>query len=136
MKKNRLERTQLRIYACLLEANKPLSVREIASAVGIAPSSVHYHLRRMIEAGLVKRTAEGFVVEKTINIEGYIHVGHKLLPRIMIYGFFFLGLSIGELTVMLLRGLTFDRVMVLMVSLLSSLLFFIEGVRIRRDLLG
>ncbi|NPA98792.1 MAG: helix-turn-helix transcriptional regulator [Crenarchaeota archaeon] len=136
MKKNRLDKTQLRIYACLLEANKPLSVREIASAIGIAPSSVHYHLKRMIDAGLVKRVPEGFVVGRIINIEGYVHVGHKLLPRIMIYGFFFLGLCIGELIVIVLKGLSFDRAMTLGVSLVSSVLFFLEGIRIRRELLG
>jgi len=126
----------LKIYACLLEANRPLSVREIASMLGIAPSSVHYHLKRMAESGLVKRTPEGFVVGKIINIEGYVHLGHKLLPRIMIYGFFFLGVCIGEVLVISLKGLTFDRAIALAVSFVSSLLFFLEGIRIRRELLG
>ncbi len=133
---NRLEKNQLKIYAYLVERNGPASVREIASATGLAPSSVHYHLKRMIEAGLVKRTPEGYIPAKIIGIEGYVVIGRKILPRIMIYGFFFLGLFIGELLVSIIRGFNIDRLTTIIISGASSALFFLEGLRIRKELFG
>lgn len=131
---NRLEKNQLRIYVYLVERNRPASVREIASATGLAPSSVHYHLKRMIEAGLVKRTPEGYIPAKIIGVEGYVVIGRKILPRIMIYGFFFLGLFIGELLVSIIRGFNIDRLTTIIISSTSSALFFLEGLRIRKEL--
>ncbi len=131
---NILEKNQLKIYVYLIEKNRPASVREIAAATGLAPSSAHYHLKRMIESGLVKRTPEGYIPAKIIVIKGYVVIGRKMLPRIMIYGFFFLGLFIGELLVSIMRGFNIDRLTTIIISGASSALFFLEGLRIRKEL--
>jgi len=124
----------LKIYVYLIERNRPASIREIAVATGLAPSSVHYHLKRMIEAGLVKRAFNGYIPAKIIGIRGYVVIGRKILPRIMIYGFFFLGLFVGELLVSFMRGFNIDRLTTIMISCASSALFFLEGLRIRKEL--
>ena len=71
----------MKIYVYLIEKNRPTSIREIAAATGLAPSSVHYHLKRMIEAGLVKRTFNGYIPAKIIGIRGYVVIGRKILPQ-------------------------------------------------------
>jgi len=131
---NRLDKNQLKIYVYLIERNKPASVREIATATGLAPSSVHYHLKKMIESGLVKRTPEGYTPARIIGIEGYLVIGRKILPRIMIYGFFFLGIFIGETLVSIIEGFNIDRLTAIMISWASSAIFFLEGLRIKKEL--
>ena len=56
-----LSKMQQKIYeyiaACIREQGYPPSVREIGEAVGLkSPSTVHFHLKRLEEAGLKIRS--------------------------------------------------------------------------------
>ena len=57
-----LSKMQQRIYeyiaACIREQGYPPSVREIGEAVGLkSPSTVHFHLKRLEEAGVIEKGA-------------------------------------------------------------------------------
>lgn len=75
----------LKIYVYLLESKEPKSVREIAEALNMAPSSIHYHLKKLASVGIIKRDINGYTVNKKINIEGYMILMNKLIPRLLIY---------------------------------------------------
>ena len=132
---NDLNRTALRIYVHLLEAGRPLGVREIARGLSIPVSTTHYHLRRLEELGLVKPAREGYVVVRVMRLDGFILIGRRLVPRLVVYSLFFLGIAIGELISMaLFTTASFDRILVLVISLIASLLFLKEGIELRRKL--
>jgi DNA-binding Lrp family transcriptional regulator len=123
-----LEDIELKIYLYLLRENKPHSIREIARALDMAPSSVHYHVRKMVEAGLLRRTSEGYIVDRIIRIEGYIILWRRIIPRLIIYSLFFLGLFLGELIVIVTSySLNVDRILLLASTLLAFILMFYEG---------
>jgi DNA-binding Lrp family transcriptional regulator len=131
----KLSSTQLRIYAYLLESGRPESVRDIADALSIPSSSVHYHLKRLASAGIVKMVPEGFTVSRRISIEGYVFIWRKLIPRMILYSFFFIGVTVGTAIITVVdRKLTGDRILLLSTSILASVLFLYEGIEARRKL--
>ena len=124
----RLSGTGLKIYVYLLESGEPRTVREIAEALGIPHSSVHYHLKKLMSMGVVRRVREGYVIGDRINIEGYIILKNKLIPRLMIYSLFFFGLFLGELLVLAFDPrIYFERILLLIVSFVAFIILFYEG---------
>ncbi len=125
----------LKIYVYLLESKEPKSVREIAEALNMAPSSIHYHLKKLASIGIIKRDINGYTVNKKINIEGYMILMNKLIPRLLIYSLFFLGVLIGEIIVILeTRIINVDRGISLLITLIAFILFFYEGIISKKKL--
>lgn len=125
----------LKIYVYLLESKEPKSVREIAEALNMAPSSIHYHLKKLASVGIIKRDINGYTVNKKINIEGYMILMNKLIPRLLIYSLFFLGVLIGEIIVILeTRIINVDRGISLLTTLIAFILFFYEGIISKKKL--
>ncbi|MEM4562283.1 MAG: winged helix-turn-helix domain-containing protein, partial [Desulfurococcaceae archaeon] len=56
-----LSKTERTIYFYLIEQGKPLSVRDIARALSMPPSTVHYNLRKLESRKLVVKTIEGYI---------------------------------------------------------------------------
>ena len=137
VKKNNVELTgvPLKIYVYLLESKEPKSVREIAEALNMAPSSIHYHLKKLSSLGVIKRDINGFTINKKVNIEGYIVLMNKLVPRLIIYSLFFLGLMIGEIIVVLKTGtINVDRGIALLTTFIAFILFLYEGIMSKKKL--
>jgi len=44
-------------------------------------------LKRLEELGLVKRNNNGYIAVPGLKIEGYIFIGRKLIPRLILYSF-------------------------------------------------
>lgn len=128
--------TALRIYLYLLRSGEPQGVRDIARALGIPASTVHYNLRRLGDAGLVSEDAGGYVVARVVAPEGYVVVGRRVLPRLLVHSSFFGGIAVGEAAVIYLSGLTADRLIVLAVSALASVILLLEGLSMQPRRLG
>lgn len=127
-----LSKVGLRIYAYLVESDAPRGVREIARALEIPVSSVYYHLKRLEELGLIGRSGDGYVVARIIALEGFILLGRRLVPRLLIYSLFFLGILLGEIYLIVLTGVvTPDRLIALVSCLSAFLIFLIEGLNVR-----
>lgn len=122
----------LRIYIRLLESSRPLGVRELARELGISVSTVHYSLKRLEELGLVQRLGDGYTVKKVVNLEGFLVIGRKLVPWLVIYSAFFLGALISETLYCIVNGLNADRLLAVVLSLTAFLVLFAEGVRARK----
>lgn len=84
----------LQIYWYLLLSGKS-GVREIQKELGVSSSStVHYHLNKLLNAGLVDQDASEkyFVIEpvKSGILGLYIKIGRRMIPRMLFYLSFFL----------------------------------------------
>ncbi len=131
-----LEGLSLKLYLYLIEQDRPSSIRDIARGIGAGHSSVHYHIKRLVEAGIVERRSDGYVVARRISLEGFIYLGRHLYPRMLIYGLFFIGVLIGEIIAsILMRRVTYDKILVIATSLTASILFIYEGTEARRRIL-
>lgn len=135
MSSRELTETQLRIYLYILTHGGDVSVREIARDLRLSPSTVHYSLKRLEELGYVTRSSSGYVVKKQVKLEGYVLLGRLLVPRLLVYGLFFSGVFTGVLIYTLTRGLTGERLLALVVSLVASTLFYYEALRAWRRVL-
>lgn len=132
-----LGRTALRVYIRILESGKPLGVRDLSRALGIPVSTVHYHLKRLEDMGLVKRSGEGYTVSRIARLEGYVILGRTLIPRLTIYSTFFLGILAGQiLRTALGTPLNPDSLLAIIASAAGFLVLFAEGLRLRRGLAG
>ncbi len=79
--------TAFRIYMLLLNSKRPLGVREMQKAVGLkSPSTVKYHLDKLMREGLIKQLPDGkYVAVKGENpaLTGYLIVMNTPIPTII-----------------------------------------------------
>ena len=115
-----LSRMQQKIYdyivACIREQGYPPSVREIGEAVGLkSPSSVHFHLKHLEEAGVIEKGAgKGRAIaltapempEDRVPIVGNVAAGSPILAQECIedYLIFDTGGRSGEYFALRVRG--------------------------------
>ncbi len=83
----------LDVYYYLASIMKPVGVREVQRHFGYSsPSVAAYHLNRLLEASLVKKTPAGeyFIEgrpERIGVLKDHIMIAGKLIPRIILYGY-------------------------------------------------
>jgi len=135
MDEQRLTDTALKIYIHMLESDTPLTAREIARSLNIPVSTVSYYLKKFKDAGIVREVGGGYVVARRIRIEGFVYVGGKLIPRLLLYAFFFAGLLIGEAALLVgTRSADTWTVIALLSTAMSAGIFLYEGLKARRKL--
>ncbi|AOL17007.1 transcriptional regulator [Sulfolobus sp. A20] len=81
MEEEELSGTARKIYYYLLRQKKAVGIRKIQKDLNLSsPSIVSYHIKRLMEEGLVKETEEGYVVAKII-VEDYVKFKNVVVPR-------------------------------------------------------
>jgi hypothetical protein len=88
----------LRVYKFLYkQGGRPVGVHEVQNGLALSsPSLAHYHIRKLVEQGLAKEEAGGYVVDKII-FENMIRVRRSVIPFQTTY----LALFISTLAIML-----------------------------------
>ncbi len=102
-----LKGTALDVYRFMLKKNKSVGVREVQRALGLSsPSVATYHLTKLEELGILKKDANGYVVNKVL-LEQSIKINRFLVPRYLFYTIFAVAVLLIELT--LFRPALIDR---------------------------
>ena len=125
-----LKGTALDIYRLVLKARKPLGIREIQRALNLSsPSLAQYHLTKLEQAGLLKREAGNYVINK-VMLENCIKISRFLIPRYLFYSVFALIILLIEL--IFLRPAVLNREYFFFVSatLIFVLMFCYETVKV------
>lgn len=117
----------LKIYLRILASKRPLGVRELSRVLELPVSTVHYHLKRLEDEGLVRRSSDGYVVARVVVPPGYLLIAGKPFKRLAVYGAFFAGFSLGEAYLCLTAGVTADRLVITALSALAAALFLAES---------
>ncbi|BDB98994.1 transcriptional regulator [Saccharolobus caldissimus] len=90
MGEEELTGTAKKIYYYLLKQRKPAGIRKIQKDLNLSsPSIVSYHIRKLMEEGLVKEVENGYVVAKVI-VEDYVKFKNTIIPRSLFLASFFL----------------------------------------------
>jgi hypothetical protein len=94
-----LEGTTLNVYAYVVKEGKSVGPREVMRATNLtSPSVAHWHLQKLEGLGLLSRTDYGeYAVKEKVNVSGHLWVGRTLVPRLIFYSFFFMGILIIEI---------------------------------------
>jgi len=135
-----LEGTTLNVYACVVKEGKPVGTREIMRIANLtSPSLARWHLQKLEGLGLLARDEYGFYfVKEKVNISGHVWIGRTLIPRLIFYSFFFMGILAVEITIIALpliqSGQTPELYLYYLISptVIAMILFLGEGLWLRR----
>jgi hypothetical protein len=130
-----LEGNTLNIYAYVVKEGKPVGPREVMRATGLtSPSIAHWHLQKLEGLGLLSKNEYGaYTVKEKVNVSGHLWVGRTLVPRLIFYAFFFMGILIMELALiaypLFVQGQPFNMYLFYLVSptAIAMVLFLAEG---------
>ena len=78
---NNLNNTTQRVYRFIYkQGGKPVGVHEVQNGLALSsPSVAHYHIRKLVEQGLAREEAGGYVVDKLI-FENMIRIRRSVIP--------------------------------------------------------
>ncbi|TET08873.1 MAG: hypothetical protein E3J86_09800 [Candidatus Thorarchaeota archaeon] len=101
----------LRVYWFLLKEKKPADRKSVQRGANLStPSLAEYHLRKLMDLGLVNKLAHGdYFVTKTVRVgvtRFYFKFRNSLVPRFALYSSFYLIILIFSFLV--LRNMTGD----------------------------
>ena len=132
----------LTVYEFVVKENRPVRLREVMRGTNLSSSSVaHRHLQKLEDVGLLEKNQLGeYIVKEKIGVNSQVWVGRTLVPRLMIYSFFFMGAFVAEIGIIVLSLFLTDLVIGIPFFSLTGLtacamiLFFIEGLMLRKKL--
>jgi hypothetical protein len=130
----KLEGIALTVYSYVVQANKPVGIREVTRGANISSTSVTYrHLIKLEDLGLIRKDEYGnYVLNGKTNVNGHVWVGRSLVPFSIFFSLFFLGGLSMELVIILL-GFIFNLAIeesfffLTMITGLAAVLFMFEG---------
>jgi hypothetical protein len=135
-----LEGKTLNVYSYVVKEGKPVGPREVMRAANLSsPSVAYWRLQKLEACGLLEKNSYGeYLVKEKVNISGHLWIGRNLVPRLMCYSLFFLGIIGTELTIIasqyFLQGLipSVDLIYLAATNTIAMALFLTEGLLIRR----
>jgi hypothetical protein len=95
-----LEGTTRRVFRYVYRQHNPVGIHDIQRGLGFSsPSLAHYHVSKLLKAGLLREEGEGYAVNKIV-FENMIRLRKTTFPLQAAYATFFLAAMIVLLTVM------------------------------------
>ncbi len=128
------------VYLYILTSRDPVGIRDVWRSLKLStPSLAQYHVNKLVEMGLVEQTRDGkYVVEEMIQaglLRGFILLRGRLVPRLVFYAAFTLGLLASYL-ILWPFSWDFRDLVVLSISLMSTAAFLVEGYVLMKGLKG
>ncbi|MEM1626490.1 MAG: winged helix-turn-helix domain-containing protein [Sulfolobaceae archaeon] len=125
--------TSKRIYYYLLRQNKPVTARQIQRDLNISSISVvNYHLKKLLEKGLVEETENGYIVKKIVD-KNLVRVKSLILPKSAFFASFFIT-SLIISTFFLYQNSKIQQIYMILVILIASIYFLYDTIKKWRDL--
>ena len=88
----------LQVYRYVLKNSKPTGIREVQNSLNLSsPRLAFYHLTKLEEVGLVKKTTEGYVADRVV-LHDSVRFGGTLIPRHVFYALFFATMFVFQVT--------------------------------------
>jgi hypothetical protein len=93
-----LRGTTLAVYRFIFRQGKPVGPHDIQRGLGLSSASVaSYHLTKLLEAGLIRESEPGYVVDKAV-FENVIRIRRLLIPAQISFVAFFATVIVVLLT--------------------------------------
>jgi hypothetical protein len=130
------------VYVYVVGENRPVGTRDVMRGANLSsPSVAHRHLQKLELLGLLEKNQFGdYILKEKTGVSGHVWVGRNLVPRLMFYSFFFIGAFGAEIGIILLSYLVpwlvieTSFLFLTAMTAVAMVLFFIEGVQLRRKL--
>ncbi len=119
----------MRVYRFLYREGRPVGVHEVQKGLKLSsPSVAHYHLRKLVEEGLVKEEGGGYIVDKVL-FENMIRVRRSVIPLQTVFFGIFLATLIVSLIFFLPKTFSAEYVFSLGVNALAAGIFGFQSFR-------
>jgi hypothetical protein len=136
------EGTTLNVYSFVVKKGKPVGPREVMRGVNLSsPSVAYWHLQKLENAGLLQKNKTGeYIVKEKTSISGHIWIGGNLVPRLMFYSLFFLGIVLLEVVILIVQvfsdtlTVSLPLVYLLVTNIIAFVLFLSEGLLLRKKI--
>jgi hypothetical protein len=141
MENEELEGKTLAVYTYVVKENRPVGTRDVARGANLSsPSVAQRHLQKLEALGLLEKNEYGdYIMKGKAAINGHLWIGRSIVPRFVVYGFFFLGALIAEVAAILYTqslNLVVETGVLYLTMLLLTLvalgMFFAEGISLSR----
>ena len=138
--KGELEGITLSVYLYAVKRGKPVGPRDVMKGANLSSPSVAYrHLQKLEDLGYLQKNNYGeYVAKAKAIVRGYIWVGQRLLPKMLVYSIIFMMILVVELVVLVIHysveNYTF-KVFFLLLTLVTGFamgVFTFEALRHRR----
>jgi len=134
------EGTTLNVYSYVVKQGKPVGPREVMRGSNLSsPSVAYWHLQKLENAGLLQKNAAGeYILKEKTRISGHIWIGRNLVPRLMCYSLFFLGILLVETVIISVQFYSAGEIpnltllYLLATNAIAFALFFGEGMLLRK----
>jgi len=121
--------TTRRVFRYVYRQRAPVGIHDIQRGLGLSsPSLAHYHVSKLLEAGLLKEEGGGYVVDKVV-FDNMIRIRRSTLPLQAAYAVFFLVALVALLTFMRPDQLTSAYVFGVAVALVAFVVTSLEAWR-------
>ena len=135
-----LEGNTLNVYAYVVKEGKPVGPRDVMRGVNLSSPSVAYRqLQKLENFGLLEKNQYGeYVVKERTSISGHLWIGRTLVPRLVFYSFFFMGILGAEIAIIAIQvffyGQTADIEIfyLIAITVIAMALFLGEGILLLR----
>ena len=136
-----IEGTTFRVYLYMMKSRNAVGPRDVVRGANLSSPSVAYrHLQKLLDLGLVEKDAYGnYTIKEKTSPKGFLWIGRTLIPRLMLYAFFFFGTLISEISVLSIRFIAKEQldtvfILLIFITAVSAALFFFEGYRLKRKM--
>lgn len=118
----------LKVYKFVLKKGKPTGIREVQRSLKLSsPTLALYHLKKLEEAGLVKKETEGYEVNR-VFLKNLVRFKRMLIPRYFFYCVLFTTALIVQLVIFRPIILSSEYVFAVGVTCLAALSYLYETI--------
>lgn len=102
MNNEELEGITLNVYLYVVKKGKPVGPRDAVKGAHLSSPSVAYrHLEKLEELGYLQKNEYGeYVTKGKPHISGYVWIGKRMTPKMLVYSIVFMSILIAELVIL------------------------------------
>jgi hypothetical protein len=130
-----LEGNTLQVYAFVIKESRPVGPREVMRGANLSSPSVAYRQLQKLEGlGLIEKNELGeYVALEKTGVSGHVWIGKTLVPRMVFYSFFFMGIFLAEIILVVMQLFVTHQTISLgiwysiLITAVSMTIFLVEG---------
>ncbi len=122
-----------------MKAGTAIGPREVMRGIKLSSPSVAYrHLQKLMDLGLVNKDRYGnYLIQEKTSIQGFLWIGRTLLPRLILYSFFFMGILVIEIVSVTMRLIALEPIgevylLLIAVTGIATTVLLFEGIQLKR----
>ena len=135
-----LEGNTLNVYAYAVKEGRPVGPRDVMRSANLSSPSVAYRqLQKLENLGLIEKNQYGeYVVKEKTSISGHLWIGRNLVPRLVFYSFFFMGILGAEISIIAIQFFVYEQSLnmeilyLIVITAIAMALFLAEGILLHR----